>query len=87
MARAHRPDVILMDNNMPVMTGREAQALLAADPRTASIPIIALSADAMSGSVAKGLAAGYFRYLTKPVDLGELNDALEAAIASARSHS
>jgi signal transduction histidine kinase len=83
MARAHLPDVILMDNNMPVMTGREAQKLLAADPRTASIPVIALSADAMSGSVASGLAAGYFRYLTKPVDLGELNDALEAAFAVA----
>jgi CheY-like chemotaxis protein len=83
MARAHLPDVILMDNNMPVMTGREAQRLLAADPRTTTIPVIALSADAMTGSVAKGLAAGYFRYLTKPVDIAELNDALEAAIAVA----
>ena len=83
MARAHLPDVILMDNNMPVMTGREAQRLLSADPRTTTIPVIALSADAMTGSVAKGLAAGYFRYLTKPVDIAELNDALEAAIAVA----
>jgi signal transduction histidine kinase len=83
LARAHRPDVILMDNNMPVMTGREAQALLAADSRTASIPVIALSADAMAGSVASGLAAGNFRYLTKPVDLRELSEALEAAFAFA----
>jgi signal transduction histidine kinase/AmiR/NasT family two-component response regulator len=83
MARAHVPDVILMDNNMPVMTGREAQQLLAADPKTSFIPIIALSADAMAGSVASGLAAGYFRYLTKPVDFRELDEALESAFALA----
>jgi protein-histidine pros-kinase len=67
------------------MTGREAQRLLAADPKTAAIPVIALSADAMASSVTGGLAAGYFRYLTKPIDLDELNEALEAAFALASS--
>ena len=59
--------------------------MLAADPATAAIPVIALSADAMAGSVASGLAAGYFRYLTKPVDLVQLDEALAAAFALASS--
>jgi signal transduction histidine kinase len=83
-ARAQLPDVILMDNNMPVMSGREAQKLLSADPKTAGIPVIALSANAMAGAVAEGLAAGFFRYLTKPVDLAELTEALDAALALVR---
>src|SRR6185295_7753641 len=69
LARAHRPAVILMDNNMPEMIGREAYAILRNDPRTAGIPIIALTANAMPEAVGRGLAAGYFRYLTKPVDV------------------
>ena len=83
MAREQLPDVILMDNNMPVMTGREAQKLLSADSRTAAIPVIALSANAMPGAIAEGMAAGYFRYLTKPVDLPQLTEALDAALALA----
>ncbi|MEO7007602.1 MAG: ATP-binding protein, partial [Caldimonas sp.] len=70
MARAHLPDVILMDNNMPVLSGREAHALLRADPRTVDIPVIAISANAMAGAITDGLAAGFFRYLTKPIDPG-----------------
>jgi signal transduction histidine kinase/CheY-like chemotaxis protein len=85
MARAHLPDVILMDNNMPVLSGREAQRLLAADARTREIPIIAITANAMAGAVAEGLAAGYFRYLTKPVDLGQLDEAVDAALSLAQS--
>jgi signal transduction histidine kinase len=80
MARRHLPDVILMDNNMPVLNGREAQAILRRDPTTAGIPVIALSANAMPGAIADGLAAGYFRYLTKPVDLLALGEALESAL-------
>ena len=83
MARAHLPDVILMDNNMPVLSGREAHALLRADPRTAGIPVIAISANAMAGAIADGLAAGYFRYLTKPIELGELMEAVDSALRSA----
>jgi signal transduction histidine kinase/ActR/RegA family two-component response regulator len=80
MARAHLPDVILMDNNMPVMSGGEAQAILRGDPKTARIPIIALSANAMPGQIAEALNAGYFRYLTKPIDLQELGEALDNAL-------
>ncbi|RZL35537.1 MAG: response regulator [Rubrivivax sp.] len=84
MARAERPDVILMDNNMPTMTGREAQALLKADPRTAHIPVIALTANAMPDAAVSSLAAGYFRYLTKPLDARALMAALEDALKVAR---
>jgi signal transduction histidine kinase/CheY-like chemotaxis protein len=82
MARQHQPDVILMDNNMPQMTGREAQAILRKDPRTAHIPIIALTANAMPEAQAAGLAAGYFRYLTKPLEPRRLLEALDSALAS-----
>ncbi len=84
LARATLPDVILMDNNMPVLSGSEAQAMLKADPRTAGIPIIALTANAMPAAVARGLAAGFFSYLTKPVDIEELERTLENAVSHAR---
>jgi CheY-like chemotaxis protein len=80
MARSHRPDVILMDNNMPVMSGREAMRILRADPLTAGIPVIAVSAAAMPNMVSAGLELGYFRYLVKPYDLVDLTDAVDAAL-------
>jgi signal transduction histidine kinase len=83
MARRERPDVILMDNNMPVLTGGAAQRLLSRDPLTSDIPVIAISANAMPNAVNEGLAAGYHRYLTKPVDLGALAEALDSALALA----
>jgi CheY-like chemotaxis protein len=83
LARTHLPDVILMDNNMPVLSGAAAQAILRSDPRTTHIPIIAISANAMPNAVATGLEAGFFRYLTKPVDLGALAEALDSALAEA----
>ena len=84
MARSYRPDVILMDNNMPVMSGREAMKVLRADPSTAGIPVIAVSAAAMPGTVSSGLEQGYFRYLVKPYDLVDLTDAVDAAIDARR---
>jgi CheY-like chemotaxis protein len=80
MARRHRPDVILMDNNMPVMSGREAMRILREDTATAGIPVIAVSAAAMPATVSSGLEQGYFRYLVKPYDLVDLSDAIDAAI-------
>ena len=85
MARTHSPDVILMDNNMPIMSGREAMRILREDPATAGIPIIAVSAAAMPGSVSDGLEQGYFRYLVKPYDLVDLTDAIDAAIDVSRA--
>jgi signal transduction histidine kinase/ActR/RegA family two-component response regulator len=84
MARSHSPDVILMDNNMPVMSGREAMRILREDPATAGIPVIAVSAAAMPAMVSSGLEQGYFRYLVKPYDLVDLTDAIDAAIDSSR---
>jgi signal transduction histidine kinase len=81
LARRYLPDVILMDNNMPVLSGAAAQAILHSDPRTADIPVIAISANAMPNAVRKGLEAGFFRYLTKPVDLRALSEALDSALA------
>jgi len=85
MARSHSPDVILMDNNMPIMSGREAMRILQEDPATAGIPIIAVTAAAMPNMVSTGLAQGYFRYLVKPYDLVDLTDAIDAAIDVSRS--
>jgi signal transduction histidine kinase/CheY-like chemotaxis protein len=84
MAREQQPDVILMDNNMPNMSGREAQALLRRDPRTAHIPVIALTANAMPDAAAASLAAGFFRYLTKPLNPVQLMEALDSALKAAR---
>ena len=80
LAQAHLPAAILMDSSMPEMTGREAQALLHGDPRTAAIPVIALTANAMPGALDAGVAAGFFRYITKPFDPAELLAALDDAL-------
>ena len=83
-ARAYRPEVILMDVNLPGISGIEAMKILRADPSTANIPIIALSANAVPRDVEKALAAGFFGYLTKPIKVDEfmstLNIALERSI-------
>jgi PAS domain S-box-containing protein len=83
MARAARPDVILMDINLPGISGLIALDILAEDSETASIPVIALSANAMPGDIEKGLAAGFFRYLTKPIKVTEFMDTLDSALAFA----
>jgi signal transduction histidine kinase/ActR/RegA family two-component response regulator len=78
-ARTAHPDVILMDINLPGMSGIEALRTLAQDPLTARIPIIALSANAGPRDIAKGLEAGFFRYLTKPIKVAELLTTLDLA--------
>ena len=69
MARANPPDLILMDINLPGMDGFGALKALKADPRTAAIPVIALSADAMPATIRRGEEAGFAAYLTKPVQI------------------
>ncbi|MGO9949678.1 MAG: ATP-binding protein, partial [Steroidobacteraceae bacterium] len=83
-ARAARPDVILMDINLPGISGLIALGILAEDPETSSIPVIALSANAMPGDIEKGLAAGFFRYLTKPIKVNEFMDTLDSALELAK---
>jgi PAS domain S-box-containing protein len=79
-ARAARPDVILMDINLPGISGLIALGILAEDPETASIPVIALSANAMPADIEKGLQAGFFHYLTKPIKVNEFMDTLDNAL-------
>ena len=73
-------DVILMDINLPGINGIQALRMLAENPATAHIPVIALSANAMPRDIEKGLAAGFFRYLTKPIKVNELLDTLDEAL-------
>ena len=83
IARMRQPDVILMDINLPGISGIEALAILRRDPTTASIPVVALSANAIPRDIEKGLEAGFCRYLTKPIKVHEFMDALDEAFALA----
>ena len=84
IAHAARPDVILMDINLPGISGIDALRVLAEDPATAHIPVIALSANAMPRDIEKGLEAGFFRYLTKPIRVNEFMQTLDVAMEFAR---
>ncbi|MGV8866322.1 MAG: ATP-binding protein [Janthinobacterium svalbardensis] len=81
MARAHLPQLILMDINLPHVNGTDALKLLRADPRTAHIPVIALTANAMPGDVERSMALGFYRYLTKPINLDEFTEAINSTLA------
>ncbi|OYY57585.1 MAG: hypothetical protein B7Y50_14955 [Hydrogenophilales bacterium 28-61-11] len=83
LARAHLPHVILMDINLPGISGIQALRILRDDPATAHIPVLAISANAMPRDIEKGLAAGFFRYLTKPIKVNEFMSALESALTRA----
>ena len=80
LARIHQPDVILMDINLPGINGIQALKILREDPVTAHIPVLALSANAMPRDIEKGLAAGFFRYLTKPIKVNEFMEALDLGL-------
>ena len=86
-ARAYQPEVILMDINLPGISGIEAMKILRADPSTAHIPIIALSANAVPRDIEKGLEAGFFNYLTKPIKVNQFMDALDVALKFAQTAS
>jgi PAS domain S-box-containing protein len=98
LAVGYLPDVILMDINLPGISGIEAMKILRLDPITAHIPIVALSANAMPRDIEIGLAAGFFRYLTKPIKVHEFMDTLaltlefsaktrEASLIDSQNHS
>jgi PAS domain S-box-containing protein len=80
LALASRPDVILMDINLPGMSGIKAMQILRADNVTAHIPVVALSANAMPRDIERGLQAGFFRYLTKPLRVDEFLETLDVAL-------
>jgi len=71
IARASLPDMILMDINLPSISGIQALKILREDSATAHIPVVALSGNAIPRDIRKGLEAGFFRYLTKPINVNE----------------
>jgi PAS domain S-box-containing protein len=83
VARTAQPTVILMDINLPGISGIEALELLRQDPATAHIPVVAISANAMPRDIEMCLDAGFFRYLTKPININEFMDTLNAALVFA----
>jgi len=80
LARARRPDLVLMDINLPGMSGLDALAILREWPETKTIPVIALTAAASDRDRQRGERAGFFRYLTKPLKVDELEAALDEVL-------
>jgi PAS domain S-box-containing protein len=80
LARRHRPNVILMDINLPGISGMETLKILRQDPARCHIPAVAVSANAMPMDVVNGLSAGFFRYLTKPFKITEFLEVLDMAL-------
>lgn len=80
LAASAAPDLILMDMSLPVMDGWEATRVLKADAATRAIPVIALTAHAMSGDRERAMAAGCNDFDTKPVDLARLMDKIARAL-------
>ena len=85
IARAALPDVILMDINLPGISGIQALRILGDDSATAHIPVVAVSANAIPRDIEKGLEAGFFRYLTKPIKVNEFMDTLDVALKFAKA--
>lgn len=82
MAAAERPDIILMDLEMPGIDGWEATRRLKSNPQTRDIPIIALSAHALAGSREKALVAGCDEYDTKPIEFDRLVTTMRRVLAA-----
>ncbi|HEY5997196.1 MAG TPA: ATP-binding protein, partial [Candidatus Deferrimicrobiaceae bacterium] len=80
IARESRPDVILMDINLPDINGFDALDVLRSEPDTARIPVIAISANAMPQDIERGMKAGFFRYITKPIKVDEFMEAMGVAL-------
>lgn len=83
LARSEKPDVILMDMSLPVMDGWEATRRVKSDDATRNVPVIGLTAHAMSGDREKALEAGCDEYDTKPVELDRLVGKIEQLVGKA----
>ena len=84
LARQYRPDVILLDLNLPDMKGQEVLGLLRADPRTKDIPVLVVSADATPEQLRRLRAAGARAYLTKPLDIQRFLEVVDDALKERR---
>jgi PAS domain S-box-containing protein len=84
VARKQLPEVILLDINLPDISGISVLGILREDPATAHIPVVAISANAMPHDIEKGMQAGFFRYLTKPIVMDEFMEALNEVLAVAK---
>ncbi len=82
MVKTHAPDLVLMDMSLPVIDGWQAVALLKADEQTKKIPVIALTAHAMTGDRERALGAGCDDYDTKPIELDRLLGKIQALLAA-----
>ncbi|MDD4929101.1 MAG: response regulator [Gallionella sp.] len=80
LARTHLPDLILMDINLPGISGTEAMKILREDQLTKHIPVLAVSANAIPLDIETGIRAGFFRYITKPIKIGEFMETLDSAL-------
>ena len=87
LARDRQPAVILMDINLPGISGIGALKILREDPLTQHIPVVAISANAMPHDIRKGLDAGFFRYLTKPIRVVEFMEVVDVALEFSRTAS
>ena len=85
LARSEKPDIILMDMSLPVMDGWEATRRVKSDNATRHVPVIALTAHAMSGDQEKALAAGCDDYDTKPVEIDRLVGKIERLVSAGKS--
>ena len=87
IARASLPDMILMDINLPGISGIQALKILREDTATAHIPVVALSGNAIPRDIKKGLEAGFFRYITKPINVNEFMNTLDVTLKFAKMES
>jgi signal transduction histidine kinase/ActR/RegA family two-component response regulator len=87
IARDSLPDMILMDINLPGISGIQAMKVLRDDPATAHIPVVALTGNAIPGDIRKGLEAGFFSYVTKPIDVAKFMNTLDATLEFAHVES
>ena len=83
LAEVHRPQLILMDINLPGMDGFEALELLKRNPATRDIPVVALTADATERSIRRGEAAGFRHYLSKPINVERVSEVIRSVMADA----
>ncbi len=81
LTKAHKPDLILMDINLPGIDGYEALNIIKTDPSIDAIPVIALSADSMASDIKKGLSAGFTEYISKPIEIKSFLDTVNRYLA------